>query len=81
MNVWEQVDRTGAYVSYSWMADVGFRAGKTLLEPLGWRWVRGEPGSWVTDDRTTAARLLGALGKPAKSNGTHEIYNVVGMLT
>lgn len=73
MKLYEQADRTGDKVTYSWMLDAPYKMRKELLSE-GWKWIKGVGcrGSFVTNELITAldtARKY-KLGAP-ESNGTH----------
>jgi len=68
----EQADRTGSNVIYSWIIDAPKRAARHLP---GWKWVHGRPGSFVTNDQRLAAETAARLGLTPQSNGTHAVHN------
>lgn len=72
--IYEQCDRTGDRLRYSWLYSAGYgRRGE--LQPLGWRWVRGVGcrGTWVTNDPAPVRQLLAA-GAKVETNGTHAAH-------
>lgn len=77
MRLLEQADRTGDEFTYSWLLDgLSGRAGL----PTQWKWVRGRPGCWVTNDWHAALSLARNAGLEILSNGTHEVHGAPGKL-
>ncbi len=68
----EQADRTGDKITYSWIIDAPKRAARHLP---GWKWVHGRPGSFVTNDQRLAAETAARHGLTPQSNGTHDVHN------
>ena len=73
----EQADRTGDNVTYSWIIDAPKRAARHLP---GWKWVHGRPGSFVTNDQRLAAETSARLCYNFVSNGTHAVCNAAPCL-
>ncbi len=68
----EQADRTATGFIYSWLLDAPFRAAKHLP---GWKWIRGKPGYFATNDQRLAAETAARLGLTPESNGSHNAVN------
>ncbi len=71
MKLYEQADKTGDKVTYSWLLEAPYNMRGRLVD---WKWVKGVGGKgcYVTNNLLLAivtARRFG-LGKPI-SNGTH----------
>jgi hypothetical protein len=83
MTIYEQADRTGETVRYSWMVSRGY-ATRGEMDRLGWKWISGRPrGCFVTNDpvavsafrRAMAALTAEQTAPSIVSNGTHDRAN------
>ncbi len=73
MKIYEQVDKTGDLFSYSWIFDAPYKMRKELHE---WTWIRGRPGSFVTNNYALAQTTAGMYKLKIDSNGTHAVHNM-----
>lgn len=82
MKIYEQADKTGDRITFSWILDgVAKRAAKRLGP--AWKWTRGPGrgrGVFVTNDPEAAAAAQHAHGCPLESNGTHAVHGCHGLL-
>jgi hypothetical protein len=67
MRLYEQADRTGNHITYSWILDAGKQYAKCLGD---WRWVRGKPGCFVTSDKQLAQDTARQFNLAVMSNGS-----------
>lgn len=74
--MYEQADKTGDRVTYSWILD-GLKRGYARRLP-GWKYVGR--CCWVTNDAALAARHIGREVAGVTSNGTHAVHGVPGLL-
>ncbi len=80
MIMWEQVDKTGERLTYSWMWEAPYNY-KYKAEQEGWKWVRGKPrGCYVTNSKEVAERTRLFYGCKIRSNGTHEVHKALAVL-
>jgi hypothetical protein len=73
--IYEQADKTGEKVTYSWIWDAPYNY-KNTAESYGWKWIKGRPGCYVTNNRDAAIRTASDYGISIISNGTHAVHNV-----
>jgi len=78
----EQADRTGENITYSWILDVDKRTiyGLFVKQLPAWKWVSGRPGCFVTNDKTIAEKTAVTLGLIIQSNGSHAVHNAPRLL-
>ena len=77
IRIWEQADRTGDKVRYSWLlSGVSYHTRKRM-EELGWKWIRGIgcKGVYSTSDADTAKTTADHNDISIMSNGTHAQSN------
>jgi hypothetical protein len=76
MKLYEQADKTGDNVTYSWLLEAPYKMRKELD---AWKWIKGVGGRGCFVTRNLLAVLLTSrkykLGKPV-SNGTHDVHKV-----
>ena len=72
MRLYEQADRTGNYITYSWIFDAGKQYAKYLVN---WKWVRGKPGCFVTNDKQVAQDTARLFNLAIQSNGSHAVHH------
>lgn len=81
MKIYEQADKSSSApmgAIYSWILD-GVRRKDALwsnLSAAGWKWTKGRPGCFVTNDPELVARTANSLLVDVVSNGTHEVLGV-----
>jgi len=78
----EQADRTGDNITYSWILDVDKRTieGLFVKNLPAWKWVSGKPGCFVTNDKILAEKTAITLGLTPQSNGSHAVHNAPQLL-
>lgn len=72
IRLYEQADRTGDNITYSWILDAGKQFAKCLVD---WKWVRGKPGCFVTNDKKLAQDTARLFELDVISNGSHEVHH------
>ena len=76
MRLFEQADKTGEKVTYSWLLEAPYRMRNDLP---AWTWIKGVGGKGCFVTRNLLAVIITSrkykLGKPV-SNGTHDIHNL-----
>jgi len=73
MKLYEQVDVTNGKPTYSWILDAPYKFRKHLPE---WKWVRGRPGCFVTNDKAAAYQLAVQWKLSVTSNGSHKVHGM-----
>lgn len=83
LRMYEQVDRTGDNLTYSWIFDAPYRRWKKVMDKLpAWKWVRGAgcPGSFVTTEKKAALEMSSTNFVDIRSNGSHDSHKAPYLL-